>query len=74
VVLLEQDIIEKVLASYKAEALKFGNEYKVAILRFPNKLFSIKDIIKEIEENPTSELAKIFIEARWEYLKFKGLI
>jgi hypothetical protein len=71
---MEQEIVEKVLASYRAEALKFGNEYKIAIFGYPNKLFSIKDIIKEIEENPASELAKIFIESRWEYLKFKGLV
>ena len=71
---MDNEKIKVVLASYRAELLKFGGEYKIAIFGYPHKLFSLKDIIKEIEENPTSDLSKVFIESRWEYLKYKGLV
>jgi hypothetical protein len=74
VLILDKQKIETVLASYRSEMLKFGNEYKIAIFGHPKKLFSIKDIVEEIEKNPESDLAKMFIESRWEFLKFIGVV
>jgi intein-encoded DNA endonuclease-like protein len=71
---MPKEIVKKIIESYKMEILKFGKDYKILVFGYPHKAFSIEDIIKEIEENPTSDLAKLFIRSRYEYLKWKGEI
>jgi hypothetical protein len=69
-----KEIIKKVIESYKRELLKFGGTEKIVIFGYPDKAFTVEDIINEIEKNPNSQLAKMFIRSRLEFMEYKGEI